>query len=143
MKLLLFVIAMSCVGCATDDATEEQPPDKVDPPVASDLMDPTIAGDPSEAPPTQARQYFDEYVYPVLKSRCGGCHMMTTTPTSVGFIAPNPAAAYGAIKLSGVVGDASVNAPIVKLNATLHPPQYTEKDLAIILEWLRLEREGL
>jgi len=143
MKLLLFVIAMSCVGCATDEATEDQPPDKVDPAVASDLDNPTTAGDPSEVPATQARQYFDEYVYPVLKSRCGGCHMMMTTPTNVGFIAPNPDAAYGVIKLSGVVGDASVNAPIARLNATLHPPQYTDKDLAIVLEWLRLERAGL
>jgi hypothetical protein len=119
MKPHLFFIAVSCLGCG--------------------MQEPTLAEDePSLA--RSAREYFDTNVYPLLMAKCGSCHMETIAPP-LGFIDGDPSTAYDSIKTTDVVGDYSVNAPVVR-PGTRHF-DYSSAELETILEWLRLEREAL
>ena len=117
MKPQLFVIVMSCLGCASEST-----------PV------PTLG--------ESARQYFDAKVYPILAAKCASCHMETVTVPTLGFIASDPSHAYDTVTASDVVADYSIDAPIVTIRPT-HKFDYSPQELSTILEWLRLEREQL
>ena len=131
MKALFAVIAMSFAACASVDS-EMPEPEPVDPGPGSD--------DPTPPEHSAAHDYFDTTVYPMLVGSCGNCHM--GAPGSGGFLTSDATQAYETIKTSSVVGDFTPNAPIAKLSQ-LHQVEYRPADLAIVLEWLRLEREGL
>jgi len=122
MKTLSLVIALSCLGCA-DGTLDRGPP-------------------PGGQASATARDYFDEHVYPILMAKCAGCHLEATAIDPLGFVDGNAGEAYATVMASGVAGDLSVDAPIVRLDAHAGLG-YAAAEEQVILEWLSRERNGL
>ena len=99
-------------------------------------------GNPPPDEPT-ARQLFEQNVYPILETRCAGCHGGNAqAATGLGFLDATAAASYDKITQdSALVGDFSTSAPILLRKNPTHQgmPGYTQGELDKITQWLGAE----
>jgi hypothetical protein len=100
-------------------------------------------GNPPPDEPT-ARQLFEQNVYPILETRCAGCHGESAqAATSLGFMEATAAASYDRITQdTALVGDFSPTAaPILLQKDPTHAamPHYTQGELDKITQWLSAE----
>ena len=119
MKPQMFVIAMSCRGCAKHT------------PRARD----------------SARQSLDAKVYPVLAVRCAVCHREPATPVgTIEFIAAERDLSRDVVAHADLRADACANGSGGLPLAALEPPQMFDvspQELSAILEWHARELEAL
>ena len=91
---------------------------------------------------SMARTLFETTVYPILTTRCDSCHDVGLD-SGLGFVdTRNASAGYDEIIASAVVGDFTVNAPIVRqVDSAGHPGgSYLMTELSAVEAWLSAER---
>jgi hypothetical protein len=138
--LLAVIAATGLVGCVGGIDTNPGPGSGS----GSDPGPGSGSGDPGTVVGTaQSKQLFDSNVYPILSSKCMGCHNASTPMAGApGFVAPSASDGYKVATASAqLIGDLKpADAHILTRIAAGHNgATYSQTDITNITDWLTAE----